>query len=446
MAALSATLLRYITNQVAASRPDAVLLQRFVVDRDDDAFAGLVRRHGPVVYRVCRRLLGPTAADDAFQATFLVLATRAASVRKAGSVGSWLVGVAGRVARQMRKAEHRRAAREFAGATETVERRDQGHSETAEQARILDEELTRLSDRLRGPVVACLLQGRTYEQAAAELGGSARTVRRRLNEAKWVLRARLEGRGVVPTVAVGLIAGISTADAAIPAGLGSRTTAAVSGFLASGATIPAAVIAKGVATTMTTSVRLVSALVATAAVGLTTLGVGLAQDGKQTVLVTPATVTKTDPPADPIPNGKSVGKVSGGVVEVNPSRVARPMAPAPEPLPLTEASSADEILQRALPGNKVLHASYKLHFRSQLMVIAASEFGINGEGRVKLIDCTLVRFEKSNRFQPALRPTVVCGECAVLQRKEPVRSLTDLTSANIVAIEFPGGVRVVLHN
>jgi RNA polymerase sigma factor (sigma-70 family) len=281
MASSPATLLRHITRRAAASAPDADLLRRFVADRDGDAFAELVRRHGPVVYRVCHRLVGPAAADDAFQAAFLVLATRAATVRKAESVGSWLVGVAGRVARQMRKAERRRAVLEaavMAPAGESAPDR----SEAAKQSRILDEELTRLSDRLRGPVVVCLLQGRTYEQAAAELGGSARTVRRRLDEAKRVLRARLERRGVVPAVAAGLIAGSGAANAAVPAGLGPGAAAAVSDFLADGATIPAAVIAKGVATAMTTTTRIVSALVATAAVGLTALGVGLAGNGPPT--------------------------------------------------------------------------------------------------------------------------------------------------------------------
>jgi len=308
MAALSATLLRYITQHAAASSPDAVLLQRFVADRDADAFAALVRRHGPIVYRVCRRLLGPTAADDAFQATFLVLATRAASVRKAGSVGSWLVGVAGRVARQMRKAERRRAVRESAAATIPIRDGEIDRPEVAEQARVLDEELTRLSDRLRGPVVACLLPGRTYEQAACELGGSARTVRRRLDEAKRVLRARLEGRGVVPTVTAGLIAGISEADAAVPAGLGSWTAAAVSGHLAGGATIPAAIIAKGVATTMTTSMRMMSALVATAAVGLTALGIGVAGEGKLAVPGAQPAVSKLAPQGVPKPREKTEGK------------------------------------------------------------------------------------------------------------------------------------------
>src|SRR5438067_12934957 len=97
--------------QLAADdAPDADLLRRFADARDEPAFAELVRRHGPVVYRICRRLLGSTAADDAFQATFLVLACHARRVRKAGSVGSWLVGVAGRVARQMRRKERRAVA------------------------------------------------------------------------------------------------------------------------------------------------------------------------------------------------------------------------------------------------------------------------------------------------------------------------------------------------
>ena len=144
MAGLSANLLRYITREAAASTPDAVLLRRFVTDRDNDAFTALIRRHGPIVYRVCRRLLGPTAADDAFQATFLVLATRARSVRKAGSLGSWLIGVAGRVARQMHKAERRRAVRERAAALIPLRKCEADPLESAEQVRILEVELTRL--------------------------------------------------------------------------------------------------------------------------------------------------------------------------------------------------------------------------------------------------------------------------------------------------------------
>src|SRR5437763_15388320 len=90
---------------------DGDLLARFAAARDEGAFTELVRRHGPVVYRVCRRLV-PAHADDAFQAVFLILACRVAAVRNRAAVGSWLVGVAGRVARQMRKAQRRRAEHE----------------------------------------------------------------------------------------------------------------------------------------------------------------------------------------------------------------------------------------------------------------------------------------------------------------------------------------------
>jgi RNA polymerase sigma factor (sigma-70 family) len=282
----SASLLRHI----ADCAPDADLLHRFVHDRDADAFAELVRRHGPVVYRVCRRLLGVSLADDAFQATFLILATRPGSVRQAGSVGSWLVGVAGRVARQMRKRERRLQA--SGGRQSPEEEHTRGTDvprslELVEQFRILDEELTRLPDRLRGPVVVCLLQGRTQEQAVAELGGSVRTIRRRLEEAKQLLRLRLERRGVVPAVAAGLVAGIGAATAAVPPDLPGQAVATVFDFLAGGAAVsaPAAVIAKGVA--MGTLARKVKLAMVSAAVGLTALGVGLADDGGPKPLTQP---------------------------------------------------------------------------------------------------------------------------------------------------------------
>jgi RNA polymerase sigma factor (sigma-70 family) len=309
----SAALLRH----VADTAPDADLLRRFVAGREPDGFAELVRRHGPVVYRVCRRLLGTSSADDAFQATFLILATRPESVRKAGSVGSWLVGVAGRVARQMRKRERRFRASGGRQPPESPDPRGAdapGSPELAEQFRILDEELTRLPDRLRGPVVVCLLQGRTQEQAVAELGGSVRTVRRRLEEAKQLLRLRLERRGVVPAVAAGLAAGVGEATATTPADLSGRTVTTVFDFLAGGAAVsaPAAVIAKGVA--MGTLARKVKLAMVTAAVGLTALGVGVAGDEKPTTR-SPVADRAAAPPVVPVairnapPSGQPVAPV-----------------------------------------------------------------------------------------------------------------------------------------
>lgn len=270
MAGLLPVLLRAARN----IRSDAfisaeAMLGRFVANHDGEAFAELVRRHGPVVYGVCRRLVGPSDADDAFQATFLVLAARAASIKKAASVGSWLIGVAGRVARQMRKQNLRRTPRTADDVDVAPSNLDRLALD--EHLRILDEEVTLLSDRLRAPVVCCILAGKTQEQAASELGVDARTVRRRLDEAKRVLRVRLERRGVVPTVAVGLVAISSPATATIPFGLLELLPATLASFFA-GQLTPPTTIAQGVIKAMST-IRLTT-LVGLVAIALS-FGVGM---------------------------------------------------------------------------------------------------------------------------------------------------------------------------
>ena len=216
---MPATVLRLLS-AAAHETPDAELLGQFLGHRDEAAFAELLRRHGPIVWRVCRRLVGASSADDAFQATFLVLACRAESVRKAASVGSWLVGVAGRVARQMRKRDRRAVA---VSPVLFVEPTNANSPEHLELTAILDDELTRLPDHLRDPVVLCLLQGHTQQQAATELGGSVRTIRRRLDRAKALLRLRLERRGVVPAIVAGLIAGAGSPVMGAPQAVVRRT-------------------------------------------------------------------------------------------------------------------------------------------------------------------------------------------------------------------------------
>ncbi|QJW93338.1 RNA polymerase sigma factor [Frigoriglobus tundricola] len=177
-----------------AVAPDAELLDRFTTHRDERAFAELVRRHGPLVQRICRRL-SPAVADDAFQSVFLALACRAGSVRAPGALAGWLVGVAGRIARQMRTAEQLRTNRLREAGARPLAVEPPDRTEHTDLAAALDDELTRLPDRLRDPIVLCLVLGQTHEQAAAELGGSTRTLRRRLERAKSVLRARLARRG-----------------------------------------------------------------------------------------------------------------------------------------------------------------------------------------------------------------------------------------------------------
>jgi RNA polymerase sigma factor (sigma-70 family) len=229
---------------------------------------------------VCSRLVGHDLADDAFQAVFIVLACRADRLRKPGSVGSWLVGVAGRVARQLRARETLRAARELPEVTD-CSNPPEAHLLGTELAQLLDNELTRLPDDLRDAVVLCLLQGRTQDEAAAELGGSVRTLRRRLDRAKAILRVRLERRGVVPAVAAGLVNGRMAGGRAIPPELTRVTIDAVMGFHTSAGTDAApAVIAKGVVASMVAMKHwLATACVVTLSLGL--VWAATAQSGSQ---------------------------------------------------------------------------------------------------------------------------------------------------------------------
>src|SRR5262245_46473131 len=175
---------------------DGELLDRFVTRHDNGAFETLVRRHGPMVLRTCRRALGNMhAAEDAFQATFLVLARKAASIRNRGSVGGWLYEVAYHLAIRARadaarRERHERRAPDMA----TVEAAG-GDSHEEIQA-MIDEELHRLPEKYRTPLVLCYMEGKTNTQAAKELGWPAGSMSSRLARAREMLRDRLAGRGV----------------------------------------------------------------------------------------------------------------------------------------------------------------------------------------------------------------------------------------------------------
>jgi RNA polymerase sigma factor (sigma-70 family) len=216
---------------------DGELLRAFAATRGEADFATLLARHGPMVLGVCRRLLGNAAdADDAFQAVFLVLARRAAGLGEARSLSGWLYGTAVRVAMKARTAEARRRAREQRAVlmrpTDSTDPPDWDDLRA-----VLDEELDRLGARYRDPVVLCLLEGRSREEAARLLGWPEGTVNGRLARAKELLRARLARRGVVCSAAA-LGALVSARGAtAVPPELARATLAAVAG------TAPAAVAA-----------------------------------------------------------------------------------------------------------------------------------------------------------------------------------------------------------
>jgi RNA polymerase sigma factor (sigma-70 family) len=250
---------RHLRNVLEAgavgSLTDGVLLERFVAGRGDAkssaAFAALVERHGAMVRRVCRGVLRDGhEADDAAQATFLVLAHRAIAIRRADSLASWLFGVALRVAARARIAEARRRRRERRGGEM---RAQEANGQSREESWAgLHEEIGRLAERHRGPVVLCGLEGLTHDQAAARLGVPVRTVQRRLVEAKDRLRIRLVSRGLAPVVGLlGAGAVVESAQAAwAEATVRSALSIAAGGTTASAASVTVAALTEGVVTTM----------------------------------------------------------------------------------------------------------------------------------------------------------------------------------------------------
>jgi RNA polymerase sigma factor (sigma-70 family) len=225
---------RHLPAPAEADTPDADLLARFLAARDEQAFAIIVRRHGPTVFGVCRRVTGDHhLAEDAFQAVFVVLAAKAASVRPRSALAAWLYGVAYRTALRARTMSDRRR-RHLARSQETGDRGQNSDSSLSpdscllatELAAILDEEIARLPEHLRLAVVLCELEGHARKDAAARLGVPEGTLSSRLAAARKALAARLRKRGVALSAA-GLSAALGQlASAGVPANLAERAVAA----------------------------------------------------------------------------------------------------------------------------------------------------------------------------------------------------------------------------
>jgi RNA polymerase sigma factor (sigma-70 family) len=265
-----------VLSRDGAGLSDGQLLRRFVEGRDDAAFAALVRRHGPLVWGTVRRVLGNHHdAEDAFQATFLVLARKAASVVPRELLANWLYGVAHQTALHARRTAYRRGARERQVAT-------MPEPAAAEQELwrdlqpLLDQELSRLPDKYRAVVVLCDLEGKTRADAAGQLGLPPGTVGSRLARARALLARRLAPHGLA--VSGGSLAAVlsqKAASAGVPPSLATSLMTAASRLAAGQAAAPVAALAEGVLKAM-----LLNKLKGVAAVLLLAAVIGLGAGGR----------------------------------------------------------------------------------------------------------------------------------------------------------------------
>ncbi len=323
---------------------DRTLLAAFARG-DHSAFATLVDRHGPLVWGVCRRATSHDAlAEDAFQAVFLLLARKAKGLTIRTSLANWLFGVACKVAKRATTREHLRKVRERSLPMPTdgsAPEADRAGPEWADTLRVLDEELAKLSPKLRGPLVACYLQGKTQDEAASDLGWTVFTLRRRLAEARDLLRERLTRRGA--TLFTALFAGAVFASVGFaappPTGLPAQAVG-----LASGDTVPAAVAA------LTVSPVSVGAVVASVFVVMAmVVGVTVFARGPQETTTTPT------PPA--VPATVLVPEVPPRVLEwvtVRGQVVWPGVVPKPEILNITGADKPACCASGPVASNELL--------------------------------------------------------------------------------------------
>ncbi len=316
-----------------AGLTDGQLLGYFIEHRDDAAFAALVRRHGSMVWGVCRRLLDPHDAEDAFQATFLVLVRKAASIVSRERVANWLYGVAHQTALQARRTAARRRAREKQ-VTPMPEPVAMDQDPWRDLRPLLDQELSRLPTAYRAVIVLSDLEGKTRREVARQLGLPEGTVASRLARARTMLAKRLARHGLV--VSGGAVACAQAAAAFAPTAVVSFTIKAAR-LLAAGQTAAPAVISvrvaaltEGVLQTMWRT-KLKAALAVVFILGLAAAGTGIRTYGT-------AAGPKDDPPATekPTPTPPKGAKLASAIEgklkwgePVNGLRAALAVRPVP---------------------------------------------------------------------------------------------------------------------
>jgi len=363
---------------------DEDLLGQFAARRDEAAFAALLARHGPMVLSVCRRRLrNPRDAEDAFQATFLVLIRRAASVKKPHLLGPWLYGVADRVARRAQAVAARRVERERTGViTESADVEDTGQAgrsaEQDELRAVLDQEINRLPEMLRLPVVLCHIEGLTQPEAATRLRTTPDSVRGRLARARETLRSRLTRRGFALTGGVlTLDLAAESAWAAPPA----RLTEATLGLVKSGTAPPGAVasLAEGVIRAMRffSLKAIAGAALAAAVVAAVACGIGTAKSNDEVKAV----VNRSDQPPP-----KQQDTVQPGEAEKPEASASRP---GNQPVVIT-VEARDLVTDMPIPAVQLL-----LSVPSTRLSHPKATTDASGSARFSLADGTDIKWMKA---------------------------------------------------
>jgi RNA polymerase sigma factor (sigma-70 family) len=309
--------LRYIRDlaEVEANKglTDGQLLALFAREHQEAAFASLLKRHGRLVWSVCRHILGQEHdAEDAFQATFLVLARRPGSIRNAEALASWLHGVAYRVAMKAMKNRRQRQAHEQRASVVAPSSSDLAWRELQT---VLDEEVQRLPEKYRAPFILCCLEGRPRDEVSSELSLNQGTVSSRIARARRLLQDRLCRRGVTLSAALCATdlwtnAAAGPVPAALAAGTIKAACAAAKGTFA-GASSGAVLLAESVMGGMTLAkwhvgavlVIAFSVLAAGAGQWLGRAPLAITAEAKMADDVVPATAFKKDLYGDPLPPG-----------------------------------------------------------------------------------------------------------------------------------------------
>jgi RNA polymerase sigma factor (sigma-70 family) len=313
-----------------AETGDGELLGCFIERRDEAALASLVKRHGPMVWGVCRRLLNHHDAEDAFQATFIVLVRKAASIVPRVMVGNWLYGVAHQTALQARRTVARRRAREV-HVTEMPDSATVLQDHRPDLRPLLDQELSRLPDNYRAVIVLCDLEGRTRKEVARQLRVPEGTVAGRLARARTMLSKRLTLRGV--TLSGAALAAVLTqkvGSAGVPVSLVSTTIQAATLVAQSAATgavsAKVAALSEGVLRAMLMN-KLKTAIAILTVLGFVFTGATILTLDSATAQEKPPIAgerVKVAPiPADEAPTvwGKEVGGLQAGLHFSNPNDI-----------------------------------------------------------------------------------------------------------------------------